>query len=64
MIEENHSVKYLKKRIIHGTAEYYDQFPEHVRQLYRINYGYFRVTVGLGLVLGMGLRFGLGIGLG
>jgi len=30
-------------------AECYEQFPEHVRQLYRINYGYLvRVRVGLG----------------
>jgi len=32
------------------------RYPEHVRQLYRINYGYFRVKVRQGL-LGLGLGF-------
>ena len=41
-----------------NTAECYDQFPEHVRQLYRINYGYLvRVRVGLRLGIGLGLGF-------
>ena len=44
-------------------AECYDQFPEHVRQLYRINYGYLvrvrvRVRVRLGIGLGLGFRSG------
>ena len=35
-------------------AECYDQFPEHVRQLYHINYDYFRVRVRVRVRLGIG----------
>ena len=56
-------------------AKCYDQFPEHVRQLYSINYGYLvraRVRVRLGIGLGLGLtpmvrvrvRLVIGLGLG
>jgi len=38
-------------------AECYDQFPEHVRQLYRINYGYL-VRVRVRVRLGLGFRSG------
>ena len=44
-------------------AECYDQFLEHVRQLYSINYGYLvRVRHRLGLGLGYGSANGLGLG--
>ena len=49
----------IKKNNPRNSAECYDQFPEHVRQLYRTNYGYFRVRVWLGLGLGIGLELGL-----
>jgi len=40
-------------------AECYDQFLEHVRQLYSINYGYLvRVRHRLGLGLGYGSAMG------
>ena len=42
-------------------AKCYDQFLEHVRQLYSINYGYLvraMVRVRLGIGLGLGLRSG------
>ena len=51
-------------------AECNHQFPEHVRQLYHINYGYLvRVRVWFGLGLGrvmvrVRIRLGIGLGLG
>jgi len=42
-------------------AECYDQFPEHVRQLYRINYGYFRVRVMVTVRVRVKVRLGIGL---
>jgi len=46
-------------------VECYDQFPEHVRQLYRINYSYLvRVTVRVRYRVRVRVRLGIGLGLG
>ena len=60
----------LKKNNPRNTAECYDQFPEHFRQLYCINYGYFRVkvrvrhSVRVGVRVTVRVRLGIGLGLG